>query len=182
MNKAVTNPSQSAQRRQLLHSLRAKLSHVPSSRITGWYGKRKRASQRLKVISQGSVEIAEPGYRGDDKRHWLRHECGCVFTVSLHELAGCNHDEICPLCSINSLNDLTRFGSVDALGELIRNLTQGRIDFPMGNRLGASSEEYGFVCQVHGGYLFFARFSDVVNDPDKNHCPLCDYWSQETRN
>jgi hypothetical protein len=150
-------------------------AHTADSRIKGWYQKRKRAAQRVRAISGDTVVLAEPGYRGHHAKHWWRHDdCGCLFVDSLIGLAKRAPSEICPYCSIESLDDLSRLGSVGAVRELVWALSSGNVDFDDGNRLGSAGDDYRFVCQTHN-FIFSSSFSNFVADPHFA-CPICGWW------
>ena len=155
-------------------------AHPTQSRITGWYHKRKRASQRMRAISGDTVFLAEPGYRGHHARHLWRHDdCGCLFVDSLIGLAAKAKDDLCPYCNIGALDDLTRLGSVEAVRELVWAMSTGNVDFEGGNHLGPAGDEYQFVCQIHN-FVFSSSFTNFVADP-YFACPICGWWMKHPR-
>lgn len=143
----------------------------PKPSIRGWFQLRKRAIQRLRTISEGTIELAEGGYRGHSARHWMRHlDCGCLFRASVQELFHVGSESICPFCNVATVDDMTRFGSAAAVRELVYWMTTG-IDFLETNRLGRASDNYEFICTVHDIRLT-ATFTDFVSAPD-SLCPVC---------
>jgi len=150
---------------QIFHNLRLEPN------IRGWFQLRKRAAQRLKNISGGTIELAEGGYRGHHVRHWMRHlTCGCLFLASVQEVFDTDADLVCPFCNVSTVDDMTRFGSAAAVRELVHWMASG-VDFPETNNLGRASDDYDFVCTIHDIRLT-SSFTDFVANPD-DLCPVC---------
>lgn len=142
-----------------------------SARVQGWFQRRKDAEKRLLEISNDTILLAESTYRGPESRHWLRHtDCGCLFIASEQEVAQLGPD-VCPLCGVTDVKDLSRFGSIESVRELVWMMTSGRLEFCDDNVLGFADDVYKFMCHVHDCSVL-GNFSSFASDPD-NLCPHC---------
>jgi hypothetical protein len=142
-----------------------------SHKQTGWYQQRKRAQQRLRNMSNGSLVIHENGYRGDHVRHWLQNQnCEHVFKASLKEVVIFGATRICPFC--NGSKDMERYGSVEAIQEHVYRLSMETVEFLPDNVLSSSGEDYKFRCVFHT--IFETTFDDFL-EKNGDPCPICDF-------
>lgn len=163
-----------AKSQQLLCSISAlsRGSHFFSRGQGGWYHQRRRASQRLRSLSRGTITFYEDGFRGDMQRHWMKNEvCEHVFKASLKEIYSIGHEKICPFCTVTS--DLRRFGSIGAVQEHVYRLSHGNIEFMPENVLGSSSDDYLFSCNIHH-FIFEKSFHGFLEAPTRA-CHICIY-------
>lgn len=164
----------SAQSRQ--HLLMTIPGLMPANKInqdkTGWFQDRKRANQRLRLMSRGALVIIENGYRGNAQRHWIRDVgCGHVFRASIKEiyLVGAKH--ACPFCNIP--DDLGRFGSLAAIQEFVFLTSGGNAEFMPDNYLGGPDDDYGIACNIHG-CINNVTWTDFIKTADTSHsCTYC---------
>lgn len=130
--------------------------------VANWYQIRKRASQRIRNVSEGQVILLDNGYRGDHRRHWVK-DCRCehVYRISLKELIQLQGQGTCPFCNIPS--DLSRCGSIQAVQEHVYRLSHGNIFFLGNNPLGSVDDTYQFQCLIHSLYFLqpFRRFMEA---------------------
>lgn len=135
-----------------------------------WYYQRKRASQRLKSLSGGALNLVEDGYKGDMRRHWIKSmSCDHVFKASLKEIVIVGPEKICPFC--NGTSEMRRFGSIEAIQEHVHSLSHGNIAFMPENNLGTSDDDYKFACNIHH-FIFEGSFEWFLRDPECA-CHIC---------
>ena len=146
-------------------SLRHDHTQEPAG-LFGWFRRRKKAEERLKAFSGGTIEFAHNGfYRGPHHRHWLRHTCGCLFLASEAEVAKLG-ESACAFCGVSNVEDLSRFGSVEAVQELVAIMTGQNLEFCSTNRLGKADESYSFFCHIHQSKVH-STFSTFAERPDE---------------
>lgn len=135
------------------------------SEVVGWFQRRKQAEKRLKSLAGGTITFAESGYRGGPhRRYWMRHTCGAHFLASEMEVAQMGED-VCVFCGVRAVDDLARFGSVEAVEEIVALMTGGALAFSAKNRLGAADDVYAFYCCIHEKPVH-ATFTAFVENPD----------------
>ena len=99
-------------------------------------------------MSNGNILLFDNGYRGDHRRHRVQDlRCEHVFYISLKELALEQADKACPFC--NPVDDLRRYGSVEAIQEFVLLHSDNKIYFSSDNHLGGQEDIYTFGCSVH---------------------------------
>lgn len=156
----------------LSRGIKRRLASKPNPNT--WYQQRKRASQRLRNLSGGNITIFEPGYRGHQRRHWMRSErCEHIFTASLREVALAK-GKICPFC--HPPVDLSLYGSVAAVQELVYTLSFGNIQFADENVLKNADDLYEFICQLHR-HRYKGTFSKFIKEPMQS-CAECSFENQ----
>jgi hypothetical protein len=144
--------------------------HMTGRGVTGWYQARKRAEQRLRSASAGMISLHEGGYRGDQSWHWMQDlRCGHVFLASVREIVLDGAERACPFCY--PPQNLSRFGSVEAVQELSLQLSHGNVLFAAENDLRGADDYYDFLCDLVGircQQTFHAFVKNCVQG-----CPEC---------
>lgn len=131
----------------------------------GWFQRRKQAEKRLKSLANGNITFAEGGYRGGPhRRYWMQHTCGARFLASEMEVAQMG-EQACAYCGARHVEDLSRFGSIEAIQELVALMTGGSLVFSTKNKLGAVDDIYNFYCCIHEQTVH-GTFSAFIENPD----------------
>lgn len=144
---------------------------TPESKLTaatlikGWFQRRKDAVKILEDLTQGTIVLAEAGYRGHDRRHWVTHDrCGYSFLSSLKEIS-VTRAESCPYCNTDNVRDLGKFGTIQAMQDFITIIAAHRYSFLPDNRLGDIDDLYSFHCHIHRR-PFLATFRSFLEAPE----------------
>jgi hypothetical protein len=135
-----------------------------SSTKTYWFQKTKRATKKIKHLTNGRVILLSHHYRGDKYRHWVKDtHCRHLFTVSMKQIQKIGDDRTCPYC--NPPVDMRSYGDINAIRNHVLELTFGNIDFLPDNTLGLSEENYSFYSYHEKRYfsLSYKAFLEAID-------------------
>lgn len=167
--KRAINTKHSRSRSAMIEFLRRL---IPPPSPNAWYKRRQRIARHLEIISGGKLILLDNACRSDGRLHIQHADCECNFFASLQDIKRTGIQHICPYCNIQTLDDVARFGSAQAVREYVEILTLDCLEFMPDNALGSSASEYEWRCLLHGGYRFTGSFDAFANSPH-DFCPIC---------